>query len=90
LSKPQALGHVELFSGTAEAVLLRHVAPFRLRTWPASGILRAGRRPAVAAGRRRAGTRGPASAGLCPGTWQLELAWRPGDFVQVNAQVNTR
>lgn len=27
LSKPQALGHVELFSGTAEAVLVRHVAP---------------------------------------------------------------
>lgn len=27
LNKPQALGHVELFSGSAEAVLLRHVAP---------------------------------------------------------------
>jgi 23S rRNA (uracil1939-C5)-methyltransferase len=27
LSKPQALGHVELFSGIAEAVLLRHMAP---------------------------------------------------------------
>ncbi len=27
LSKPQALGHVELFSGTAEALLVRHVAP---------------------------------------------------------------
>jgi 23S rRNA (uracil1939-C5)-methyltransferase len=26
LSKPQALGHVELFSGTAEALLVRHVA----------------------------------------------------------------
>ena len=27
LGKPQALGHVELFSGTAQAVLVRHVAP---------------------------------------------------------------
>jgi 23S rRNA (uracil1939-C5)-methyltransferase len=27
LSKPQALGHVELFSGSSLAVLLRHMAP---------------------------------------------------------------
>jgi 23S rRNA (uracil1939-C5)-methyltransferase len=27
LSKPQALGHVELFSGSSIAVLLRHMAP---------------------------------------------------------------
>jgi hypothetical protein len=27
LGKPQAIGHVELFSGTAESVLVRHVAP---------------------------------------------------------------
>jgi 23S rRNA (uracil1939-C5)-methyltransferase len=27
LSKPQALGHVELFSGSSNAVLLRHMAP---------------------------------------------------------------
>src|SRR5690606_17191894 len=27
LSRPQALGHVELFSGTAQAVLVRHTAP---------------------------------------------------------------
>ena len=27
LEKLQAVGHVELFSGTAEAVLLRHTAP---------------------------------------------------------------
>jgi len=27
LTKPQAIGHVELFSGTAEAVLIRHTAP---------------------------------------------------------------
>ena len=30
LSKPQALGHVELFSGSSIAVLLRHMAPLSL------------------------------------------------------------
>ncbi|MGM7280245.1 23S rRNA (uracil(1939)-C(5))-methyltransferase RlmD [Pseudomonas guariconensis] len=91
LSKPQALGHVELFSGTAQAVLVRHVAPL-----PAEDLARLeafckqadaqlwlqgdGEPASVEAGQ---------TLGFALEPWGLELAWRPGDFVQVNAQVNT-
>lgn len=91
LSKPQALGHVELFSGTAQAVLVRHVAPL-----PAEDLAR------LEAFCKQAGAQlwlqgdgepAPVEAGQTLGfalePWGLELAWRPGDFVQVNAQVNT-
>lgn len=91
LSKPQALGHVELFSGTAEAVLVRHVAPLpaedqaRLQAFceqaNAQLWLQGEGEPAPVDPAARLGFT------LAP--WQLELAWRPGDFVQVNAQVNT-
>ncbi|MDF9619716.1 23S rRNA (uracil(1939)-C(5))-methyltransferase RlmD [Pseudomonas entomophila] len=91
LSKPQALGHVELFSGTAEAVLVRHVAAL-----PAEDLAR------LEAFCREAGAQlwlqgegepAPVDAaqklGFALEPWGMELAWRPGDFVQVNAQVNT-
>ncbi|MGG5292283.1 23S rRNA (uracil(1939)-C(5))-methyltransferase RlmD [Pseudomonas shirazensis] len=91
LSKPQALGHVELFSGSAEAVLVRHVAPL-----PEDDLAR------LQAFCKEAGAQlwlqgegepAPVEAGQTLGftlqPWQMQLAWRPGDFVQVNAQVNT-
>ncbi|MBA1200017.1 23S rRNA (uracil(1939)-C(5))-methyltransferase RlmD [Pseudomonas plecoglossicida] len=91
LNKPQALGHVELFSGSAEAVLLRHVAPL-----PEDDLAR------LQAFCKEAGAQlwlqgegepAPVEAGQPLGftlqPWQMQLAWRPGDFVQVNAQVNT-
>ncbi|AZL67451.1 MULTISPECIES: 23S rRNA (uracil(1939)-C(5))-methyltransferase RlmD [Pseudomonas] len=91
LSKPQALGHVELFSGSAEAVLVRHVAAL-----PAEDLAR------LEAFCREAGAQlwlqgegDPAPVddanelGFALDPWALQLAWRPGDFVQVNAQVNT-
>lgn len=91
LSKPQALGHIEMFSGTAEAVLLRHVAPL-----PEDDLAR------LQAFCKEAGAQlwlqgegepAPVEAGQTLGftlqPWQMQLAWRPGDFVQVNAQVNT-
>lgn len=91
LSKPQALGHVELFSGTAEAVLVRHVAPLpaedqaRLQAFceqaNAQLWLQGEGEPAP--------VDPAAQLGFALAPWQLELAWRPGDFVQVNAQVNT-
>ena len=91
LSKPQALGHVELFSGTAEAVLVRHVAPL-----PAEDLakLQAFCEQANAQlwlqGEDEPAPVDPAAQlGFALAPWQLELAWRPGDFVQVNAQVNT-
>ena len=90
LSRPQALGHVELFSGTAQAVLVRHTAPLdaadlaRLQAFCATHDAQLWL--------HGAGEPQPASDGAALGyalpDWQLTLAYRPGDFVQVNAPVN--
>ncbi|WP_028241834.1 23S rRNA (uracil(1939)-C(5))-methyltransferase RlmD [Stutzerimonas azotifigens] len=90
LAKPQAIGHVELFSGTAEALLVRHTAPLaqadrqRLEAFcQARGAqlwLQGAGEPEPVGPARPLGYR------LEP--WDLTLAWRPGDFVQVNAAVN--
>ena len=90
LSKPQAIGHVELFSGTAEAVLIRHTAVL-----PETDVARL-RSFATAHGAQLwwqgAGEPEPDDPAATPAyrldAWDLELAWRPGDFVQVNAPVN--
>ena len=89
-SKPQALGHVELYAGTALALLLRHTAPLadndlaalqafctdlQLQLW-----LQGGGDPAP----MQTGQ----TLGFALAPWGLELAYRPGDFVQVNAAVN--
>ncbi|MCF1487160.1 23S rRNA (uracil(1939)-C(5))-methyltransferase RlmD [Pseudomonas sp. AA27] len=91
LGKPQALGHVELFSGTAEAVLVRHVAPL-----PSEDLARleafcreAGAQLWLQGDGEPAPVDAAAQLGFALEPWGLELAWRPGDFVQVNAQVNT-
>ncbi|WP_122501121.1 MULTISPECIES: 23S rRNA (uracil(1939)-C(5))-methyltransferase RlmD [Pseudomonas] len=91
LSKPQALGHVELFSGSATAVLLRHTAPLAeadlaiLEAFCAEHgaqlWLHGEGDPQPANPDDQLGYR------LAP--WNLQLDWRPGDFIQVNAQVNT-
>ncbi|MCD9567537.1 23S rRNA (uracil(1939)-C(5))-methyltransferase RlmD [Pseudomonas protegens] len=90
LSKPQALGHVELFSGSALAVLLRHMAPLsdsdltilkdfcdfhQAQLWLQGEGEPQPFDPSQALGYRLE-------------TWDLHLAYRPGDFVQVNAGVN--
>ncbi|AZE56670.1 23S rRNA (uracil(1939)-C(5))-methyltransferase [Pseudomonas synxantha] len=90
LSKPQALGHVELFSGSSIAVLLRHMAPLSeadvqiLKEFCAfhdAQLWLHGE-----------GQPEPVEPGLALGfrldAWDLELAYRPGDFVQVNDGVN--
>ena len=85
LTKPQAIGHVELFSGTAEAVLIRHTAP--IDGAPADSL------PARI--RHSSGCRARASRKpMCPGRrWATVL--RPGTgvgggrgFRPVNAPVN--
>ncbi|WP_313055744.1 23S rRNA (uracil(1939)-C(5))-methyltransferase RlmD [Pseudomonas lopnurensis] len=88
--RPQAIGHVELFSGTAEALLVRHTA-----TLPASDLARlaafseAHRAQLWLQGEGEPQAVEPAQfLGYRLAQWQLELAWRPGDFVQVNAPVN--
>ncbi|WP_411564404.1 23S rRNA (uracil(1939)-C(5))-methyltransferase RlmD [Pseudomonas shirazensis] len=90
LNKPQALGHVELFSGSAEAVLLRHVAPL-----PEDDLARlqafckeAGAQLWLQGEGEPAPVEAGQSLGFTLQPWQMQLAWRPGDFVQVNAQVN--
>ncbi|TLX54368.1 23S rRNA (uracil(1939)-C(5))-methyltransferase RlmD [Stutzerimonas nosocomialis] len=90
LDKPQAIGHVELFSGTDEAVLVRHTAPLgeadldRLAGFcAAQGAqlwLQGSAEPQPHDPSRGLGYR------LAP--WRLELHWRPGDFIQVNEAVN--
>ena len=90
LEKPQVLGHVELFSGIAEAVLVRHTAALtaadlqRLRGFAQEqGVqlwLQGEGPPQPLDTNAVLGYRLPA--------WDLELEWRPGDFVQVNAPVN--
>ncbi|RRV06931.1 23S rRNA (uracil(1939)-C(5))-methyltransferase RlmD [Pseudomonas sp. v388] len=89
-SKPQVLGHVELFRGTSTAVLVRHVAPLAdadrallqafCATHDAQLWLHGEGEPQPADPTQTLGYR------LEP--WNLELAWRPGDFIQVNAAVN--
>lgn len=90
LEKPEVIGHLELFSGTAEAVMVRHTAALaatdlqRLTAFAQEeGVqlwLQGEGAPQSLDASYRLGYRLPA--------WDLELAWRPGDFVQVNAPVN--
>lgn len=90
LEKPQALGHVELFSGTAEALLLRHTAPLtehdllRLRAFC---VEHAAQLWLHGEGQPQADD-ASAELGFELAHWQLRLAYRPGDFVQVNGLVN--
>ena len=91
LEKPQALGHVELFSGTAEAILLRHVAP--LPSQDLERMLAFCYEAGAQLWLQGEGAPAPVEVGQTLGfrlePWDLELAWRPGDFIQVNATVNT-
>jgi 23S rRNA (uracil1939-C5)-methyltransferase len=90
-SKPQVLGHVELFRGTSSAVLVRHTAPLAetdlnnlkafCHTHDAQLWLHGDGDPQPVEASQSLGYR------LEP--WDLELAYRPGDFIQVNAAVNT-
>ncbi|WP_213879913.1 23S rRNA (uracil(1939)-C(5))-methyltransferase RlmD [Pseudomonas sp. dw_358] len=89
--KPQVLGHVELFSGTGQALLLRHVAPLAeadlaslqqfCREHDAQLWLQGDGEPQPDQPEQ------PLGYALRP--WGLQLAYQPGDFVQVNAEVNT-
>ncbi|MFC3607457.1 23S rRNA (uracil(1939)-C(5))-methyltransferase RlmD [Stutzerimonas tarimensis] len=90
LQQPRAVGHVELFSGTAEAVLVRHVQPLQpgdlqrltdfCQAHAAQLWLQGAGEPERFDSTQRLAYR------LEP--WSLELNYRPGDFIQVNAPVN--
>ncbi|CAM3194252.1 23S rRNA (uracil(1939)-C(5))-methyltransferase [Pseudomonas floridensis] len=91
LSKPQALGHVELFSGSAIAVLLRHTAPLADADLAILQAFCAEHDAQLWL--HGEGDPQPANSGDELGyrlePWNLQLDWRPGDFIQVNAAVNT-
>lgn len=90
LQAPRAIGHVELFQGTASAVLVRHTE--------ALGEVDLARLQAFCSVHHAQlwlhgeGEPQPADPthllGYRLDTWNLQLAYRPGDFVQVNAAVN--
>ncbi|WP_439861366.1 23S rRNA (uracil(1939)-C(5))-methyltransferase RlmD [Pseudomonas sp. MBLB4136] len=90
LDKPQAIGHVELFHGTASAILVRHTSALgeadlaRLQAFSmaqdAQLWLQGGGEPEPFASAPELGYRLE--------RWNLQLSYRPGDFVQVNALVN--
>lgn len=90
LRKPQVLGHVEVFSGTAMALLVRHTAPLgdedvaRLQHFcqaqNAQLWLQGEGDPQP--------QQADAELGYRLESWGLQLAYRPGDFVQVNGPVN--
>ncbi|MGE8410499.1 MAG: 23S rRNA (uracil(1939)-C(5))-methyltransferase RlmD [Pseudomonas sp.] len=91
LDKPRVVGHVELFSGTALAMLVRHTGPLhdndlaRLQAFCSE----AGVQLWLHGEGEPAALDSAASLGFVLEPWNLELAYRPGDFVQVNAGVNT-
>jgi 23S rRNA (uracil1939-C5)-methyltransferase len=90
LDKPQAIGHVELFSGSSSAVLIRHTAALseadlaRLQAFcteqNAQLWLHGGAEPQPFDPAQQLSYRLDAFA--------LDLAYQPGDFVQVNQPVN--
>ncbi|WP_263263925.1 23S rRNA (uracil(1939)-C(5))-methyltransferase RlmD [Pseudomonas sp. RIT-PI-S] len=90
LSNPQAIGHVELFHGTAPAVLVRHTAPLGEAD---QALLRAfcARHEAQLwwqGASEPTADRPESELGYALAPWSLHLAYRPGDFVQVNEVVN--
>ncbi|WP_298190226.1 23S rRNA (uracil(1939)-C(5))-methyltransferase RlmD [uncultured Pseudomonas sp.] len=90
LDKPQAIGHVELFSGSCNAVLIRHTAALseadlaRLQAFcsqqDAQLWLHGSAEPQPFNPAHELSYRLEA--------YNLSLAYRPGDFVQVNQSVN--
>ena len=90
LDKPQAIGHVELFSGNCSAVLVRHTAALseadlaRLQAFctahAAQLWLHGSAEP------QPVDPTQPLSYRL--EAYTLDLAYRPGDFIQVNQPVN--
>ena len=90
LRKPQALGHLELFSGTATALLVRHTAP--LGEDDVALLQHFCQAQNAQLWLHGEGDPQPQQAGAELGyrleSWDLQLAYRPGDFVQVNGPVN--
>lgn len=93
LERPKALGHLELFSGTECAVLVRLTAA--VPEADQSRWLQFARDQQVQLWFQTATGEpelilGQPTLGYALQQWDLVLGYRPGDFVQVNAWVNER
>ena len=90
LENPLVLGHVELFSGFADAVLVRHTAA--LASADLQRLTDFAREQGVQLWLQGKGLPQPLEPDSALGyhlpEWDVQLDWRPGDFVQVNAPVN--
>jgi 23S rRNA (uracil1939-C5)-methyltransferase len=91
LQAPQHVGHVELFHGRFSVLLLRHTGA--LGEADQSRLLAFCQSHQAQLWLQGEGEPVPVEAdGAAPGyaltPWSVELDWRPGDFVQVNAPVN--
>lgn len=90
LSKPRALGHLELFSGTQVALLVRITEGLPeadqqlLRDLASQQQLQLWWQDKAEPYPDQADSQ----LGFSLQPWDLTLAWRPGDFVQVNADIN--
>lgn len=88
-ARPRVIGHVELFQGDASVLLLRHTAPLEEGDL---GLLRAfcaqHRAQLWLQGNGEPQSDQPQDVPGYRLDDGLRLAWRPGDFVQVNAGIN--
>jgi 23S rRNA (uracil1939-C5)-methyltransferase len=90
LESPQAIGHVELFHGSTSAVLVRHTSALSeadLARLQAFCVAHDGQLWLHGVGEPQP-FEAEQSLGYQLQRWDLQLAYQPGDFVQVNAQVN--
>lgn len=88
--QPQALGHVELFSGRSNALLLRHTQALHADDLQQLRDYCAGHNAQLwlqGIGEPQPDQAGQTLSYALP-QFGLELAYQPGDFVQVNAQMN--
>lgn len=90
LQAPRAIGHVELFQGTASAILVRHTE--RLSEVDLARLQAFCSVHDAQLWLQGEGAPQPVDASQVLGyrldEWDLQLAYQPGDFVQVNAAVN--
>ncbi|KAF1052153.1 MAG: 23S rRNA (uracil(1939)-C(5))-methyltransferase RlmD [Stenotrophomonas maltophilia] len=89
-TRPQTLGHVELFQGSTRALLVRHLGALADADLAAlRGFCSARDVQLWLQGDGEPSLDGEAAElGYPLPAWDLELAYRPGDFVQVNEPVN--
>ncbi|MBD9655550.1 23S rRNA (uracil(1939)-C(5))-methyltransferase RlmD [Pseudomonas sp. PDM12] len=90
LQAPRAIGHVELFQGTASAILVRHTE--RLSEVDLARLQAFCSVHDAQLWLQGEGAPQPVDASQVLGyrldEWDMQLAYQPGDFVQVNAAVN--